>query len=132
MEGQSPAPTLPTHQLPGTTDPIAISEESVQLARDFDDVCKSHYPVKAASAYVLRAADNAYSPHDARIALFHVQRFLRRLIEFHQADRSPVGDRSGGAAGVLEAEWQKGLTNFSMVSRLHGLFGPSLEGNNML
>ncbi|KAI1724714.1 transcription factor AP-2 domain-containing protein [Ditylenchus destructor] len=108
---------------PTTTFTSLAEEEALQMARDFDEISKAHYPLKAASKYMLRNMDTAAEAYQRRLELFYTKRFLSRLAEFHNADCSPLTDQR--VDPTLEPEMQKALTNYSLLT--HGFGGLAMR-----
>uniref|UniRef100_A0A915EFJ4 Transcription factor AP-2 C-terminal domain-containing protein n=1 Tax=Ditylenchus dipsaci TaxID=166011 RepID=A0A915EFJ4_9BILA len=103
-----------------------VEEEAMQLAKDLSDISNQNYPFKAAAKYALQSVTATPTEiQQFKLELFYARKFVQRINEFHQADRSPLADQRSPSEMVLDPELQKGLTNFSMLT--HGFGGEAIR-----
>uniref|UniRef100_A0A914DQ07 Transcription factor AP-2 C-terminal domain-containing protein n=1 Tax=Acrobeloides nanus TaxID=290746 RepID=A0A914DQ07_9BILA len=118
--------TLPSGRrksTPTTVFTALVEEEAIQIARDLDDINKRHYPMSQFVMYLMRDIKNEEQAQDNCLMLYYARRFLKKLIDFHQDDRSPIGDQR--VEMVHDPDIQKGLTHYSMIT--HGFGGLNMN-----
>lgn len=64
-------------------------------------------------SYLMRDVKNENQAQDCCLMLYYARRFLKKLTDFHQEDRSPLGDQR--VEMIHDPQIQKGLTHYSMV-----------------
>lgn len=63
---------------------------------------------------MMRDVKNESQAQDCCVMLYYARRFLKKLTDFHQEDRSPLGDQR--VEMIHDPQIQKGLTHYSMVN----------------
>jgi len=116
-----------------------IETESIHLARDFHMVCDNDFPAQQLADSVVKQNMSASSV-GARVSMIEsTLKMSEELEKILRRDRSPLAEnpyakldgtpltsmeRQAMAAGPLDADMQKHLTNFSLIT--HGFGGPAM------